>query len=246
MPPPPEESKPVEPVVEDVDAKLKDKQAEVESEGEEEDDEPAAEGTTPAASGSSKKKKKSKRKKAKELLTGKSGDQEEDLKKAIGGLNPQQLKELMSLNPGLAQEVAQASGSANPTPEQAAELLKKMNLNDIMTGLAASGKNVKDMGAYKFWQTQPVPRFTDDAKMEEGPIKVQTVDQISKEPAGLVEGFEWVTMDLSNDEEIKEVYELLNGHYVEDDEAMFRFNYSPSFLRWYVSLSTEWVREWVT
>jgi glycylpeptide N-tetradecanoyltransferase len=77
-----------------------------------------------------------------------------------------------------------------------------------------------------------VPRFTDDAKLEEGPIKVQTVDQISTEPAGLVEGFEWVTMDLSNDDEVKEVYELLNGHYVEDDEAMFRFNYSPSFLRW--------------
>jgi glycylpeptide N-tetradecanoyltransferase len=232
MPPPAEESKPVEPVVVDVDAKLKDKQAEVESEGEEEDDEPAAEGAAPGAGSS--KKKKSKRKKAKALLTGKSGDQEADLKKALGGLNPQQLKELMSLNPGLAQEVAQASGSANPSAEQAAEQLKKMDLNDIMTGLAASGKNVKDMGAYKFWQTQPVPRFTDDAKLEEGPIKVQTVDQISTEPAGLVEGFEWVTMDLSNDDEVKEVYELLNGHYVEDDEAMFRFNYSPSFLRWYV------------
>jgi glycylpeptide N-tetradecanoyltransferase len=31
---------------------------------------------------------------------------------------------------------------------------------------------------------------------------------------------------------LKEVYDLLNGHYVEDDAAMFRFNYSVSFLRW--------------
>lgn len=236
MPPPAEESKPVEPAVAEVDAKLKDKQAEVESEGEEDDDDEETAADNAAAGESSaaakKKKKKSKRKKAKELLTGKSGDQEADLKKALGGLNPQQLKELMSLNPGLAQEVAEASGSANPTAEQAAEQLKKMNLQDIMTGLAASGKNVKDMGAYKFWQTQPVARFTDDAKMAEGPIKQQKVEDISTDPAALVEGFEWVTLDLSSDEEIKEVYELLNGHYVEDDEAMFRFNYSPSFLRW--------------
>lgn len=235
MPPPAEESKPVEPIVEEVDAKLKGKQAEVESEGEDDDDdeeEPSAAGPAEGASASKKKTKKSKKKKVKELLTGKSGDPEADLQKAMAGLNPQQLKELLALNPAFAHEVAAASGSANPTPEQTAEQLRKMNLQDIMTGLAASGKNVKDMGAYKFWQTQPVARFTDDASLEEGPIKVQTVDDVSKEPAGLVEGFEWVTLDLSSDEEIKEVYELLNQHYVEDDEAMFRFNYSPSFLRW--------------
>lgn len=32
--------------------------------------------------------------------------------------------------------------------------------------------------------------------------------------------------------QLEEVYELLSGHYVEDDEAMFRFNYSVSFLNW--------------
>ena len=35
--------------------------------------------------------------------------------------------------------------------------------------------------------------------------------------------------------QLEEVYELLTGHYVEDDEAMFRFNYSVSFLNWYTS-----------
>lgn len=30
----------------------------------------------------------------------------------------------------------------------------------------------------------------------------------------------------------KEVYLLLSNNYVEDDDAMFRFNYSPQFLRW--------------
>lgn len=240
---PPEESKPVEPIVDKIDAELKAKkaeQAEVESEGEEENDEPADEGAAAggAASSSKKKKKKSKKAKVKEMLTGKSGDKEAGAKKALDSLTPQQVQEFMALNPALAQEVAAASGSANPTPDQTAEMLKKLNMQDIMTGLAASGKNVKEMGAYKFWQTQPVPRFGDDKSFEEGPIKIQTVDDISKEPAPLVPGFEWVTVDLTNDEEIKEVYELLNGHYVEDDEAMFRFNYSPSFLRWCVSFNS--------
>ncbi|EHK39805.1 hypothetical protein TRIATDRAFT_155534 [Trichoderma atroviride IMI 206040] len=233
---PAEESKPVDQAVNEVDAEIKAKQAAAESEGEEDDEEVAA-GDASAAGGASasasKKKKKSKKKKLKEALTGKPDDAEADLKKAIGGLTPQQLQELLALNPALAGELAQASGSANPSPDQISDLLKKMNLQDIMTGLAAAGKNVKDMASYKFWQTQPVPRFGDDDKVvEEGPLRIQTVDDVSKEPAALVDGFEWVTMDLDNDEEIKEIYELLNGHYVEDDEAMFRFNYGPGILKW--------------
>lgn len=233
---PAEESKPVDQAVNEVDAEIKAKQAAAESEGEEDDEEVAA-GDASAAGGASasasKKKKKSKKKKLKEALTGKPDDAEADLKKAIGGLTPQQLQELLALNPALAGELAQASGSANPSPDQISDLLKKMNLQDIMTGLAAAGKNVKDMASYKFWQTQPVPRFGDDDKVvEEGPLRIQTVDDVSKEPAALVDGFEWVTMDLDNDDEMKEIYELLNGHYVEDDEAMFRFNYGPGILKW--------------
>ena len=33
-----------------------------------------------------------------------------------------------------------------------------------------------------------------------------------------------------------ELYTLLNENYVEDDDNMFRFDYSPEFLQWYVSL----------
>ncbi|KAL7924102.1 acyl-CoA N-acyltransferase [Trichoderma austrokoningii] len=230
---PAEESKPVDQAVNEVDAEIKAKQAAAESEGEEEEEDAAAAGDAGGAS-AAKKKKKSKKKKMKEVLTGKSSDDKEaDLKKAIGGLTSQQLQELLALNPALAGELAQASGTANPSADQMSDMLKDMNLQDIMTGLAAGGKNAKDMASYKFWQTQPVPKFGEDDKIvEEGPLRMQTVDDVSKEPAALVDGFEWVTMDLSNDEEIKEIYELLNGHYVEDDEAMFRFNYGPGILKW--------------
>ncbi len=119
--------------------------------------------------------------------------------------------------------------------KEATNAMKKMSLQEIMSGLASSGKNVKDMGQYKFWQTQPVRKFGENSeKIEEGPFKIIDPEQVPKEPGPLVDGFEWVTMDLLNDEELEEVFQLLYGHYVEDDEAMFRFNYSKSFLRWCV------------
>jgi len=33
---------------------------------------------------------------------------------------------------------------------------------------------------------------------------------------------------------MNDIWTLLNGQYVEDDDAMFRFNYSKEMLRWYV------------
>jgi len=35
--------------------------------------------------------------------------------------------------------------------------------------------------------------------------------------------------------QLKEIYTLLNENYVEDDDNMFRFDYSPEFLHWYVT-----------
>jgi glycylpeptide N-tetradecanoyltransferase len=229
---PEEQSKPVEPtsggaqVANEPTDTAKGKQVAVESE-----DEDAPEGTTTDGAAGAKKKKKPKRKKAKELLTGKSDGVEPSSKNPIDGLTDQQIKELISFNPSLAQELGVGAG-ADASPEKIAEALKKMNLTDIMTGLASSGKNVKDMASYKFWGTQPVPRFGEDTHMEEGPLQIQKVEDVSTTPPPLVDGFEWVEVDITKDDEMKEVYELLNGHYVEDDEAMFRFNYSTSLLRW--------------
>lgn len=41
-----------------------------------------------------------------------------------------------------------------------------------------------------------------------------------------------MTVDIDDQEELKEVYELLSANYVEDDDASLRFNYSPAFLHW--------------
>lgn len=37
-------------------------------------------------------------------------------------------------------------------------------------------------------------------------------------------GFEWVAVDVTNDEQLQEVYTLLTENYVEDDDNMFRWH----------------------
>ncbi|GKT41521.1 glycylpeptide N-tetradecanoyltransferase [Colletotrichum spaethianum] len=162
---PAEESKPLDPAVKEANDALaeatdKGKGKEPEVESEDEDGEDAPEETAPGASAASakKKKKKSKRKKIKEALTGKPSDPEQIVKDAIGGLTPQQLTELLALNPALANELGVGS-SSNKSAEETAAAMQKLNLQDIMTGLASAGKNAKDMASYKFWATQPVPKF---------------------------------------------------------------------------------------
>ncbi|KAI0170533.1 acyl-CoA N-acyltransferase [Pestalotiopsis sp. NC0098] len=236
-----EESKVIDPQLAEPteeDPKGKGKAAAVESD-EDEGDEPTADASAPSA-----KKKKSKKKKIKDALTGKSSskdEQENKLHKAIDNLTPDQVSQLLDLNPALASEIAKSTGSNDLS--SATEALKRLKLQEIMTGLAASGKNAKDMGAYKFWSTQPVPNFGEEQKFEDGPIKIQTLDKVPKEPPPLVAGFEWCDMDISNPKENEEVRELLQGHYVEDDEALFRFNYSYSILKW-AMMPPNWKKQW--
>lgn len=145
-------------------------------------------------------------------------------------LPPKAIESIIEMNPALKNELAAMD------PDQAAEALSKLDISQLLTGLTAGGKNQKDMASYKFWQTQPVPTFDDQASKKaiaQGPIKVINPDEVPKTPDALIEGFEWCTLDLTDPVELKELYELLNNHYVEDDNAMFRFSYSESFLHWY-------------
>lgn len=196
-----------------------------------EDEHNDAPSTTDGASAPAKKKKSSKKKKMKAAvgLGPKDAPSEKDLQKAVNNLSKDQLTDLLSMNPALAAEVGYKEGEDN---KAAMDAMKKLSLQDIMTGLAAGGKNAKDMASYKFWATQPVPKFGETAKIEEGPFKMIDPEKVSKEPAPMLPGFEWVTMDLTKEDQLQELFDLLYGHYVEDQEAMFRFNYSTSFLRW--------------
>ena len=85
----------------------------------------------------------------------------------------------------------------------------------------------------------------DEMVEEEGQIEKPRPDLVRKEPLHVPGNLEFVEMDMNNPTEVKsyfslrlifqvqEVYELLSGHYVEDEDAAFRFAYSASFLKWY-------------
>ncbi|KAJ5090686.1 Myristoyl-CoA:protein N-myristoyltransferase [Penicillium argentinense] len=152
---------------------------------------------------------------------------------------PQMVQQILDSNPALKAEIASME------PSKAAEALANTDISQLLTGLSLGGKNQKDMASYKFWQTQPVPRFEDnkDKEIKQGPIKWIKPEEVPKNPDALIEGFEWCTLDLTNDDELQELFDLLNNHYVEDDNAMFRFSYSMSFLNWALK-SPGWKKEW--
>ena len=42
----------------------------------------------------------------------------------------------------------------------------------------------------------------DESQSEEGPIKVIDPERVPKEPPPMLDGFEWVTMDLTQDKQV--------------------------------------------
>jgi glycylpeptide N-tetradecanoyltransferase len=100
--------------------------------------------------------------------------------------------------------------------------------------------------AHKFWDTQPVPRL-DEGPIDESneavePDKPQ--DEIRQDPYPLLKQFEWSEFDVDDEAQMQDVYTLLNENYVEDDDNMFRFDYSPEFLKWALS-PPGWHTDWL-
>lgn len=195
---------------------------------------------TPETSSAPTKKKKKKSKKAK-VASALGLDKSDDAVKPAAKMSDKSIETLLDNNPALKSELA------NKSPEDAKNALKNLNLEALLTGMSLTGKNQKDMASYKFWQTQPVPRLDESqserSKLADGPIKEVQPDQVSKIAAPLPEGYEWVELDMTDDEELKEVHNLLNLHYVEDDKAMFRFSYSKPFLDWALK-APGWRKSW--
>jgi len=95
---------------------------------------------------------------------------------------------------------------------------------------------------HKFWSTQPVlqgaPGQDPIAKQTnlEGvneEIETKEVKDVRPTPYNIPKGFVWDSLDLTDDKIVSEVYTLLKENYVEDDDSMFRFEYSRDFLKWY-------------
>ncbi|KAI1292707.1 glycylpeptide N-tetradecanoyltransferase [Mortierella claussenii] len=124
-------------------------------------------------------------------------------------------------------------------------LLQQMALGGAggTSGGVSSGKEPKSMEEHKFWKTQPVVKH-DEVVEEDGPIEADVpLDQVRATPYPLPKEFEWTLVNVEDDKEIKELYELLTLNYVEDDDAMFRFDYSAEFLKWAL-LPPGWKKSW--
>jgi len=97
---------------------------------------------------------------------------------------------------------------------------------------------------HPFWDTQPVPSIGAEYAQDSGPIdEIKTPDDIRDDPYPLPDQFEWCTCNIDDDKEIEEIYVLLTENYVEDDDSMFRFDYSVPFLRWALK-PPEFLRHW--
>ena len=57
---------------------------------------------------------------------------------------------------------------------------------------------------------------------ETGPVEPDK-EEVRSEPYSLSDKFTWDEIDLTNEAQITELYDLLNENYVEDDDNMFRY-----------------------
>ncbi|KAL2608665.1 hypothetical protein R1flu_027238 [Riccia fluitans] len=132
--------------------------------------------------------------------------------------------------------------NANNNIEQGRELTSqfgKLELSQLGKDVENLSKRAqKQMAVEKrhlFWETQPVGQFKDrnNQDVAEGSIEPSgDLASVRQEPYNLPSTYEWSTCDINDENTMKEIYTLLTNNYVEDDDNMFRFDYSVEFLRW--------------
>lgn len=104
--------------------------------------------------------------------------------------------------------------------------INNKNIKELLSKLQVD-ENKKE---HEFWDTQPVPKLVEKVT-DSGPLE-PVKDDVRQEPLTLPNNFKWDEVDLDNPAQLDEVYSLLNENYVEDDDNMFRFDYSRPFLKW--------------
>ncbi|XP_075778557.1 glycylpeptide N-tetradecanoyltransferase 2 isoform X4 [Pelodiscus sinensis] len=187
--------------------------------GDNEEEAEHAKGSPGGDLGAKKKKKKQKRKKEKPNSGGTKSDSASD-----------------------SQEIKIQQPSKNPAiPMQKLQDIQRAM--ELLSACQGPAKNIDEATKrkYQFWDTQPVPKLN-EVITSHGAIEPDK-DNVRLEPYSLPQGFMWDTLDLSNAEVLKELYTLLNENYVEDDDNMFRFDYSPEFLLWALR-PPGWLPQW--
>mmetsp|Transcript_14771 Transcript_14771/g.22946 ORF Transcript_14771/g.22946 Transcript_14771/m.22946 type:complete len:430 (-) Transcript_14771:2557-3846(-) len=131
--------------------------------------------------------------------------------------------------------------TGSPDEEEESTIRKQeAAVKSIVELMQRSNLQQRDVGSnsnrHAFWDTQPMPHertAKNDKLTESGPIRPnQKPEELRQEPYNMPKGFEWCDVDVTLQEEREEVYKLLTENYVEDNDCMFRFDYSVEFLLW--------------
>ncbi len=129
-------------------------------------------------------------------------------------------------------------------PDLAERLAQSLDLRRVVTAESASSSAPSQQ--HRFWSSQPVPKYEETKVERDGPIDERPrcePDSVPPTPYPLLSGFVWYELDIDASNDLEELYELLRFHYVEDDDAQFRFDYSRDFLRWALK-PPGWRRAW--
>lgn len=125
-------------------------------------------------------------------------------------------------------------------PEDKKKILQE-SLQNYLKELSLRVEKTND--DFKFWKSQPVPGLDEDVK-ENGPIEEdKPIEEIRATPYALPNNFTWCNVNIEDEDELKELYTLLSENYVEDDDALFRFDYSAEFLKWALQ-PPHWKPQW--
>lgn len=124
------------------------------------------------------------------------------------------------------------SSSLTPTEAAIIEYLKKTNLSNP-NAAASMLQEMSEEEQHKFWDTQPMmPHDSTSGTRDEGPMVANEDVKVRETPYHTPSGFCWANVDVTDQKQLQELYDLLYGNYVEDDDALFRFDYSKDFLNW--------------
>lgn len=145
---------------------------------------------------------------------------------------------------GGKEAAADETGEKTQVGEAQQAAIQQMMQQLKMGGMSAEGEGEKK---HAFWDTQPMLQSDDPEekakqkkKEEEEPnpdwhkpiIPDKEKSELRQDPYNMPKGFEWSEIDITDEAQRTEVYDLLYQNYVEDDECMFRFDYSREFLTW--------------
>jgi glycylpeptide N-tetradecanoyltransferase len=156
------------------------------------------------------------------------------------------------------EEIKEKPAANDETTDVASEKLGEKD-EKLLKNLLASGgfpmdsfKSGNEADAseknHLFWSQQPQVQpaeYQSGEELKEGEIDTaHDMEKELKQPYPLLDQFEWSDIDLNAPKDLEEVYAFLTENYVEDDDNMFRFDYSKDFLKWALTppgYFTEWI-----